>query len=168
MKILPMNRPDSTEPHIGMEKKARQYVAKLLSFILADTYTLQLKTLNYHWNVTGPHFESLHALFEEQYTALGLASDELAERIRALGFAAPATFREFLDLARIKEDKTAPANWQVMVKNLLDGHELMAGALRKAIPQAQKDGDEVTADLFISRMQFHEKTAWMLRSLLGK
>lgn len=158
---------ETNAPHIGLDKKERAAVAKLLAQTLADTYTLQLKTQFYHWNVTGPYFASLHAMFGEQYDALSAAVDEVAERIRALGQPTPGTFREFLQTTQISEDKTVPTTWQAMVKNLLAGHETCARALHAAIPTAQKYGDEVTADLFITRAEEHEKTAWMLRSLLG-
>jgi starvation-inducible DNA-binding protein len=168
MKVVELKNETGADVATGIDKKARKAIAGVLSRQLAGTYTLALKTLNYHWNVTGPHFNSLHAMFQEQYAALLPAVDELAERIRTLGFAAPGTYREFAGLSSVTEDKAAPANWQAMVKNLLAGHEQLARDLRKDLPMIQKGSDESTADLFITRMEFHEKTAWMLRSLLGK
>lgn len=148
------------------DKKSKAAVAALLSRTLADSYLLQLKTQYYHWNVTGPHFAALHVLFSGQYDAIAAAVDEIAERIRALGYESPGTFREFQSLSTIKEDKALPASWKDMVRNLLEAHESCARQLRDAIPKAQGAGDEVTADLFITRCEAHEKTAWMLRSHL--
>jgi starvation-inducible DNA-binding protein len=154
------------EPSIGLERNARRHVAEALSQALAETYLAQLKTQYYHWNVTGQNFSSLHLLFEGQYNALAKGVDEIAERIRSLGFPTPGTFREFLALGSLKEDSGLPAGWEAMVKNLLTANETLARHLRDRIAQAQEAGDEGTADLFIRRLQEHEKNAWMLRSYL--
>jgi starvation-inducible DNA-binding protein len=152
----------------GLEKKQRQAVAEIVSVLLADTYSLQLKTQYYHWNVTGPYFGPLHELFGKQYELLSAAVDEIAERIRSVGFASPGTYREFTELSNIKEDKTLPDNWQTMLKNLLDAHETVIRYLRDSIGDLQKHGDEASADMFIGRLEEHEKIAWMLRSHLTK
>lgn len=132
---------------------------------LANTYTLYLKTQNFHWHVTGPNFHSLHKMFEEQYNQLALATDEIAERIRSLNHAAPATFAEFLELAQIKEDK-GKLTANEMIKKLLDGHEITIKHAKQIIPIALEVQDDETADLIIGRVEEHEKTAWMLRSSL--
>ncbi len=166
MSLTKMKSPASGEPAIGLERNARKHVAEALGQVLAGTYLTQLKTQYYHWNVTGTHFGSLHALFETQYNGLSAAVDEIAERIRALGFPTPGTFREFTALAEVEEDKTLPADWSVMVKNLLAANEALARHLREHLAEVQEAGDEGTADLFIRRLQEHEKAAWMLRSYL--
>lgn len=168
MKIITMKTPSVEDVNTGLDKKARMQVTKALSQALANTYMLQLKTQFYHWNVTGPHFIALHELFAAQYDAIAKAVDELAERIRSLGGTAPGTFREFSALSGVTEDKSAPTGWQAMVKNLLAAHESVAQHLRKAVEVAQHFKDEATADLLIGRLDYHEKTAWMLRSHLGK
>lgn len=141
-------------------------VIESLRHLLADTYLLYLKTQNYHWHVVGPNFHSFHKMFEEQYIQLANANDEIAERIRSLNHAAPATFKEFLDLTSLKEThKKLTAN--DMVKNLLHDHEVIIKELKKLVKTAQKAGDEETADLGITRAEEHEKTAWMLRSSLA-
>ncbi len=160
-----MNNPDLKT---GLEKKQRQAIAEIVSVLLADTYTLQLKTQYYHWNVTGPFFGSLHELFGKQYDQLSLAVDEIAERIRSVGFASPGTYREFSELSNIKEDKSLPDSYQAMIKNLVEGHETVIRYLRDNIAELQKHGDEASADMFIGRLEEHEKTAWMLRSHLTK
>ncbi len=159
-------KPAGNDIDTGLNPKARKEVAQLVAQGLANTYTLQLKTQYYHWNVKGENFHSLHLLFETQYNELAEAVDELAERIRALGVDTPGTFREFSELAFIKEDKTLPPDWQTMVANLQEAHEMLVKAAREKIVQSQKAGDEGTADLFIRRVQAHEKAAWMLRSHL--
>jgi starvation-inducible DNA-binding protein len=156
----------SGEIGIGLNSNARKEVAEALSHGLANTYLLQLKTQYYHWNVTGPQFISLHLLFEEQYKALAAGVDELAERIRSLGFSAPGTFRNFEELAMLQEDKSLPGGWEMMVANLVAAHESLSRNARERIKFVQKMGDEGTADLFIRRLQEHEKAAWMLRSHL--
>ena len=151
--------------NIGIEEKDRAEIAEGLSKLLADTFTLYLKTHNFHWNVTGPMFRTLHVMFEEQYNELWLAVDLLAERMRALGVFAPATYKEFTRLTSIKEDDSIPAATD-MIRKLVKGHETSARTARKAFTIAEKASDAPTADLLTERMQVHEKTAWMLRSLL--
>ena len=151
--------------NIGIEEGARKEIAHGLSRLLADTYTLYLKTHNFHWNVTGPMFQTLHLMFETHYNELALAVDLVAERIRALGFPAPGTYAEFIELASIKEDKgVQPA--ERMITLLVEGHEAVIRTARSLFPLVEKANDEVSADLLTQRMQIHEKTAWMLRSLL--
>jgi starvation-inducible DNA-binding protein len=150
---------------IGIDEEQRVAIAQELSKLLSDTYTLYLKTHNYHWNVTGPMFTTLHLMFEQQYGELALAVDEIAERIRALGEPAPGTYREFAELSSIAEDDSRP-DALGMVRNLVGGHEAAVRTARNALPVAEKAGDQPTADLLSERMRLHEKTAWMLRSLL--
>jgi starvation-inducible DNA-binding protein len=143
----------------------RQAIADSLAKYLASTYTLYLKTQNFHWNVTGPHFYQLHKLFEEQYNDLSAATDQLAERIRALGFRAPASFAEYLKLSSIQEEsKTIKAN--DMISQLLADQQTMVREGREVIKVAEHVGDDSTADMVIGRIEEHEKAAWMLRSLL--
>lgn len=151
---------------IGIDENDRRAIAEGLSRLLADTYTLYLKTHNFHWNVTGPMFQTLHLMFEQQYNELALAVDLIAERIRALGFPAPATYKEFLQLSSIKEDDAVPAADE-MIKLLLEGQESVVRTARSVFPVVERVSDEPTADLLTQRMQVHEKTAWMLRSLLA-
>lgn len=148
----------------GIAAKDRNEIADGLSRVLADTYTLYLKTHNYHWNVTGPQFRTLHLMFEEQYRELWTATDEIAERIRALGAFAPGTYAEFGKLSSLQEDNGVPGAEQ-MVKNLVKGHEQVVKTARDLFKVASDADDEVTADLMVQRMQASEKTAWMLRSL---
>ncbi|HLR90645.1 MAG TPA: Dps family protein [Balneolaceae bacterium] len=150
---------------IGLKKTDRKKIAEGLSGVLADSYTLFLKTQNYHWNVTGPHFGPLHDLFEEQYRELFDAIDEIAERIRTLGFRAPGTLKEFGDLASVKEQTGQPDAME-MVKNLAEANETVHKTLRSAFETADEAGDEGTADLMVERMQAHAKNIWMLRSHL--
>ena len=157
----------ATPFEIGGEDGDRSEVAKGLSHVLADTYTLYLKTHNYHWNVTGPMFHALHALFEEQYTELWLAGDLLAERIRALGFAAPGSYREFSKLAYIREADGVPAAGE-MIKELVKDHVTAARTARWALSLARSAVDAPTEDLLTRRLAAHEKAAWMLRSLLAE
>ncbi len=152
---------------IGIDKKDRKAIADGLSRLLADTYTLYLKTHNYHWNVTGPMFQTLHLMFMTQYTEMWNAVDLVAERIRTLGYPAPGTYKAFSALATIKEDESVPPAQQ-MIKNLVKGHEQVARTARSILPVVEKASDEPTADLLTQRLQLHEKTAWMLRSLLEK
>lgn len=152
---------------IGIDKKDRKAIADGLSRLLADTYTLYLKTHNYHWNVTGPMFQTLHLMFQTQYTEMWQAVDLIAERIRTLGYPAPGTYKAFSALATIKEEEGVPAATQ-MIKNLVKGHEQVAKTARGILPIVDKASDEPTADLLTQRLQLHEKTAWMLRSLLEK
>jgi starvation-inducible DNA-binding protein len=151
--------------NIGIDEESRKQIAEGLKKLTADTFTLYLKTHYYHWNVTGPMFETLHKMFEEQYNALWQAVDTLAERIRALGFYAPGTYRELMSTTSIQEDDDIPG-WKQMIQNLLDGHEEVIRSARDLFPQADEAGDEGTADLLTCRLEFHEKTAWMLRSML--
>lgn len=150
---------------IGIETKAREEIAAGLSKVLADTYTLYLKSHNFHWNVTGPMFQTLHLMFEQHYNELALAVDQIAERIRALGVPAPGTYRQFAALSAIKEDDGVPAALQ-MVRLLVEGHETAARTARQVFKVAEAANDQPTCDLLTQRLQVHEKTAWMLRSLL--
>jgi starvation-inducible DNA-binding protein len=152
--------------NIGIEEKDRKEIADGLSRLLADTYTLYLKTHNFHWNVTGPMFQTLHLMFETQYNELALAVDLIAERIRALGFPAPGTYAAFSKLSSIKEEAGVP-DAQTMIKLLVEGQEAVARTARSVFPIVDRVNDEPTADLLTQRMQTHEKTAWMLRSLLA-
>lgn len=151
--------------NIGIAKKDRETTAKQLSKLLADTYSLYLKTHSFHWNVTGPQFNSLHAMFEAQYNELWLAADEIAERIRTLDVFAPGSYSQFARLSSIKEESGVP-EWKEMVSQLVEGHEIVAHTARAAIKVADKAGDEGSADMITGRLKAHEKTAWMLRSLL--
>jgi starvation-inducible DNA-binding protein len=150
---------------IGISEAQRHEIARGLSRLLADTYTLYLKTHNYHWNVTGPMFQTLHLMFEQQYTELAMAVDLIAERIRALGVPAPGTYREFAELTSIAEAEGIPSA-EEMIRDLVLGQEAVVRTARSIFPQADAVQDEPTADLLTQRMQLHEKTAWMLRSLL--
>lgn len=150
---------------IGIDAKDREKVADALARVLADTYTLYLKTHNFHWNVEGPMFNTLHLMFMEQYTELWTALDTIAERIRALGYPAPGTYKAFAKLTSIGETDGVPEAMQ-MVRELVKGHEAVARTARAAFGPAEKAGDESSVDLLTQRLQVHEKTAWMLRSLL--
>lgn len=151
--------------NIGIPETYRIELAAGLSRLLADTYTLYLKTHNYHWNVTGPMFQTLHLMFETQYNELALAVDLIAERIRALGVYAPGTYREYGKLTSITEDEKIP-NAQDMIRNLVNAQESVIRTARSVLPLADKAADEATNDLLTQRLQTHEKTAWMLRSLI--
>lgn len=153
------------EINIGLSENAREEVAKGLCALLADSYTLYLKTQNFHWNVTGPHFQALHALFETQYTDLATAIDEIAERIRALGFPAPGSYAEFAKLTNLEEASGA-MNAEAMVRSLVLGQEKIIARVRDILPIAEKDNDAATVDLLTRRTETHEKNAWMLRSSL--
>jgi starvation-inducible DNA-binding protein len=152
--------------NIGIEEEDRREIAEGLSRLLADTYTLYLKTHNFHWNVTGPMFQTLHLMFEEQYTELATAVDQIAERIRALGFPAPGTYGEFNRLTSITEEK-GQLTADEMIRSLVTGQETVVRTARSIFPIVDESHDEPTADLLTERMQVHEKTAWMLRSLLA-
>jgi starvation-inducible DNA-binding protein len=152
---------------IGISEQDRRSIVDGLSRLLADTYTLYLKTHNFHWNVTGPMFQTLHLMFETQYTELADAVDLVAERIRALGSPAPGTYSMFQALSSIKEPDGVP-DAQEMIRQLTLDHEAVTRTARTLFPAVDKAGDEPTADLLTQRMQVHEKTAWMLRSLLEK
>lgn len=149
----------------GIPNQDRQEIAKGLGRFLADTYTLYLKTHNFHWNVTGPQFNTLHLMFETQYNELWLATDLIAERIRALGEFAPGSYRDFSKLTGIEEAEAVPSAAEMM-NQLLKGHETVAKTARSLVPAAEKGNDEATLDLLTQRLQVHEKTAWMLRSML--
>lgn len=151
---------------IGITDAQRKDIAKGLCLLLADTYTLYLKTHNYHWNVTGPMFNTLHLMFEAQYNELALAVDLIAERIRALGYPAPGSYREYLKLSTIPEATGSPSADE-MIRQLVEGQESIVRTSRSIFPIVDDAHDEPTADLLTQRMQVHEKTAWMLRSLLG-
>ena len=151
----------------GIGAKDREAIAKGLSRLLADTYVLYLKTHNFHWNVEGPMFQTLHQMFMEQYTETWNAIDLVAERIRSLGHYAPGTYREYLGLARVKETPGVPRAEQ-MVKLLIEGQEAVVRTAREVLPLAERADDQPTLDLLTQRMQIHEKNAWMLRSLLKK
>jgi starvation-inducible DNA-binding protein len=153
--------------NIGIAEKDRVAIAEGLSRLLADTYTLYLKTHNFHWNVTGPMFQTLHLLFETEYNELALAVDLVAERIRALGFPAPGSYAEFARLSSIKEAQGVPKA-EDMIRELVAGQEAVVRTARAVFPLAEASHDEPTADLLTQRMQVHEKNAWMLRSLLEK
>ena len=153
--------------NIGIEEKERGQIAHGLSKLLADSYTLYLQTHNFHWNVKGPMFQTLHLMFEQQYTELALAVDLIAERIRALGFPAPGTYSEFAELSSIKEVGGVPVA-QRMIEILIDGQEAIVRTARSVFPVVDAAGDEPSADLLTQRMHTHEKTAWMLRSLLAE
>jgi len=150
---------------IGIDVKDRERVADALSHLLADTYGLYLKTHNFHWNVEGPMFNTLHLMFMTQYTELWNALDEIAERIRALGYPAPGSYKAFAKLSSIEDAEGVPEALE-MVRQLVKGHEAVARTARSAFGPAEKAGDESSADLLTQRLQIHEKTAWMLRSLL--
>jgi starvation-inducible DNA-binding protein len=152
---------------IGIKQEDRKKIAQGLSKLLADTYTLYLKTHYFHWNVTGPMFNTLHLMFETQYTELAIAVDDIAERIRALDEYAPGTYSQFAKLSSISESKDVPPAMQ-MIKELVEGHEAVCRTARSVFPAANKADDEATADLATQRLQIHEKTAWMLRSMLEK
>lgn len=150
---------------IGIKEDDRQAIVKGVSHLLADSYSLYLKTHNFHWNVTGPMFQTLHLMFEEHYTELALAVDQIAERIRALGAQAPGSYKAFAELSSVPDTTEVP-DAKGMIKELVQAHETVIKTARSAFPAAEKAGDEVTADLLTQRLQVHEKTAWMLRSLL--
>ena len=157
--------PDQTVK-IGIDEPSRLQIVEGLSRLLADTYTLALKTHNFHWNVTGPQFNSLHVMFMAQYTELYLAADLIAERIRALGAFAPGSYADYARLGRVKDAQGVPSA-NDMVRELLDGHETAARTARETLPLTESARDQVSADLLTQRLQVHEKTAWMLRSVIG-
>ena len=150
---------------IGINTSDRESIADSLSVLLADSYSLYLKTHGYHWNVTGQMFRSLHLMFEDEYTELALAVDEIAERIRSLGLFAPASYSAYAELSTISGDTDVPAA-MTMVANLVVAHETVARSARETLTVAEGAADAVTADLATQRLEVHEKTAWMLRSLL--
>ncbi len=151
---------------IGIDENDRLAIAEGLARLLADTYTLYLKTHNFHWNVSGPMFNTLHQMFETQYTELATAVDEIAERIRALGVAAPGSYAQYAALTRIEEETGVPSA-ETMIAQLVRDQETVVRTARQVFPVAEKASDEPTADLLTQRMQIHEKTAWMLRSMIA-
>lgn len=154
---------EESTPAIGIDEPDLKAINTGLAKVLADTFTLYLKTHGYHWNVVGPHFRSLHVMFEEQYNALFLATDELAERMRALGVEAPGSMSEMLELASLT-DREPTDDAMTMVRNLQRDHEALAATIRPLGSAADEAGDGATADLYNARMAFHEEAAWMLRS----
>ncbi|MFP5476741.1 MAG: Dps family protein [Gammaproteobacteria bacterium] len=152
--------------NIGIDRQDRAAIAEGLSRVLADTYTLYLTTHNFHWNVTGPHFNSLHAMFMAQYTELWNATDVIAERIRALGHYAPGSYAEFSKIATVPDVPLQPPRAMEMVRILVKGHETVSRIAREFIPVAEEAGDDPTADMLTARCTVHDQTAWMLRSLL--
>lgn len=165
MHVINNQKETIVEPHIGISREDREQISEGLKRVLADSYSLYLLTHNYHWNVTGPMFQTLHTLFEEQYTELALAVDEIAERIRALGFYAPGGFKVYAELSSIVHPEDVPKATQ-MIQDLVNGHETLVRTARSVFPVVEEGQDEPTADLLTQRMQVHEKAAWMLRSLL--
>ena len=158
---------NGTNIDIGIKAADREAIASGLSKLLADTYTLYLQTHNFHWNVTGPMFQTLHLMFETQYNELALAVDLIAERIRAVGHRAPGTYGEFSKMSSIKEVGGTPSA-EEMIRLLVEGQEAVVRTARSVFPVVDEAHDEPSADLLTQRMQVHEKTAWMLRSLLEK
>ena len=158
--------PNAMPIDIGISEDHRKLIADGLARLLADTYTLYLKTHNFHWNVTGPMFNTLHLMFEGQYNELALAVDLIAERIRALGFPAPGSYKDFARLSSIREDEgVLPA--EEMIRKLVEGQEAVVRTARSIFPVVNEANDQATADLLTQRMNIHEKTGWMLRSLLA-
>lgn len=166
MAVVAMGKKSNENVDTGIDATKRQKIAEALSHALADTYALYTKTQFYHWNVTGPRFRSLHLLFEEQYTALAAQVDEVAERIRSLGYPAPGGFKAFQSLTSLKEDSSVP-DAETMIANLLSDRETISRSLRKTISLADDADDVSTADMLTGMLEAHEKTAWMLRSHLG-
>lgn len=152
---------------IGISEEQRKNIAAGLGRLLADSYLLYIKTQNFHWNVTGPMFSTLHILFEQHYTELTMAIDQIAERIRSLGMPAPGSYAQFSELSAIKEEVGQPSS-EEMLKQLVIGQETVVKTARQIFPLAESANDESTCDLLTQRMQVHEKNAWMLRSLLDK
>ena len=160
-----MSTPTSID--IGIPEEQRRAIAEGLSRLLADTYSLYLKTHNFHWNVEGPLFNTLHAMFEQQYTELATAVDEIAERIRALGFPAPGSYAQFAALTSI-EEATGPVPATAMISQLAQDQQTVVRTARAVFPIVDESNDEPSADLLTQRMQVHEKTAWMLRAMLAE
>ena len=161
-----MNAEDDTmDINIGIKQADREQIVAGLHVLLVNSYTLYLKTHNYHWDMTGPMFNTLHLMFEQQYTELAAAVDQIAERIRALGAFAPGSYTEYARLTSIPEDETV-RDAETMIKNLVAGQETLARQARDVMATVGESRDEPTADLLTQRMQVHEKNAWMLRSLI--
>lgn len=156
------------EINIGIGDKDRKKIADGLSRMLADTYTLYLKTHNFHWNVTGPMFQTLHLMFMTQYNELWTAVDPIAERIRALGYSAPGSYSAFAQLTKLDDVPAQPPKAEDMIRILVKGNEAVAATARELLPLVEKAGDQPTTDLLSARMDIHEKSAWMLRSMLGE
>lgn len=165
MSTLTKNKEGNMEINIGINEEHREAIADGLSKVLADSYLLYLRTHNYHWNVTGELFHSLHEQFEQQYTELATAVDEIAERIRAVGHKAPGTFKEFHQLTSLEETTEEPEALE-MVRRLAEGNEQVLRTAREALEPAREAEDEATIDLLTQRLHVHSKTAWMLRSHL--
>lgn|SRR5690625_2480026 len=161
-------RNQSKSVNIGIDADSREAIAKGLSRLLADTYTLYLTTHNFHWNVTGPMFTTLHIMFEEQYTEMWNAVDEIAERIRALGHQAPGSYQAFSELATLPDVPSPAPKAMEMIRILQQGHEAVARLAQEIMPTASEADDEPTADLLTTRMTVHQQTAWMLRSMLAE
>lgn len=153
--------------NIGIEEGKRTEIAGELSKLLAETYTLYLKTHKYHWNVTGPMFQTLHLMFEQHYTDLSLAVDEIAERIRVLGVKAPGSYTEFSELSAVKDDPSKDVSANAMIENLLQDHEQVVRTTKGILNILEGSNDEGTSSFVGARIEYHEKTAWMLRSMLG-
>jgi len=153
--------------NIGISDDDRENIAKALSKLLADSYTLYLKTHNFHWNVTGPMFNTLHNMFMDQYTELWNALDVIAERIRALGHFAPGSYKAFAELSSLEDAPAVPPSAEEMIAILVKGHEAVARTAREAFTAVEKANDQPSADILTQRLDIHEKTAWMLRSLLA-
>jgi starvation-inducible DNA-binding protein len=163
-----MQTQDHTVPvDIGINEPDRKEIAEGLSRLLADTYTLYLKTHNFHWNVAGPQFHALHTMFMEQYTELAEAVDVVAERIRTIGFPAPGSYTDFAELGSVKETRGVPSADE-MVRLLVEGNEAVAKTARTTLPATERSDDQSTQDLLVERLRVHEKAAWMLRSMLDK
>jgi starvation-inducible DNA-binding protein len=165
--MRPVRAASNNGPQIdlGIQPAHRKAIAEGLSRVLADTYTLYLKTHNFHWNVTGPMFQTLHLMFEQQYNELALAVDLVAERIRALGYPAPGSYAQFSKLSSMPEETGVPRA-EDMIRQLVEGQEVLVRTARSVFVTAERASDQVTMDLLTQRMQVHEKAAWMLRSLL--
>ena len=164
--MVKTSRKPTAAIHIGIGEKDRAAIAAGLSKLLADTYTLYLTTHNFHWNVTGPMFNSLHDMFMQQYTELWNAVDPIAERIRSLGHVAPGSYAQFGKLSSVPDAPAAPPKAMEMVRILVQGHEAVARTARELFPLVEQASDEPTADLLTQRLTVHEQTAWMLRSIL--
>lgn len=152
--------------NIGISESNRKDIAQALSHLLADSYVLYLKTHNFHWNVTGPMFQTLHTMFMDQYTEAWAALDTIAERIRTLGFPAPGSYKQFMALTSIQEEEGVPSA-DAMIQQLLEGQETLVRIAREGMKIAEQADDQSSADLFTQRIEVHEKNAWMLRSLKG-
>lgn len=164
--MVKTSRKPTAAIHIGIGEKDRAAIAAGLSKLLADTYTLYLTTHNFHWNVTGPMFNSLHDMFMQQYTELWNAVDPIAERIRSLGHVAPGSYAQYGKLSSVPDAPAAPPKAMEMVRILVQGHEAVARTARELFPLVEQASDEPTADLLTQRLTVHEQTAWMLRSIL--